>query len=320
MKDEEFVIEQELRDLYYNPETGFQSAERLYQKAKEEGLKVSRKKVGEWLKTQDTFTMFKPIVRKHKFRKTFVRDLGDQLQMDLVDMKKYKNKNKGYYWILTAVEILSRFAFAIPVYRKDTKNMTKAVEELMEKFKERLKKLPKFTQFDDGKEFHSVGVKTILKNHDVEYFSTYSERKAAIVERFNKTLKTSMWKYFNANDTNKWIDVLDDLVNNYNSTKHSVIGMKPADINETNKNQVWVRLFGQPVGEIPSPKFKIGDHVRISKYKNVFAKGYEANFTEEIFQVEKVFAGDPNMYELKDLEEEEILGKFYEEELSEKNI
>ena len=301
MKDEEFVVEQELRDLYYNPKTGYQSAERLYQKAKE-GLKVSRKKVGEWLKTQDTFTMFKPIVRKHKFRKTFVKDLGDQLQMDLVDMKKYKNKNKGYYWILTAVEILSRFAFAIPVYRKDTKNMTKAVEELLEKFRQRFGKLPKFAQFDDGKEFHNVGVKTILKNSGVEYFSTYSERKAAIVERSNKTLKTSMWKYFNAKDTNKWIDVLDDFVNNYNTTKHSVIGMKPADVNEANKNQVWIRLFGQPVGKIPSPKFKIGDHVRISKYKNVFAKGYEANFTEEIFQVEKVFAGDPNMYELKDLE------------------
>ena len=139
MKDKEFVIEQELRDIYFNPETG-------YQKAKEEGLKVSRKKVGEWLKTQDTFTMFKPIVRKHKFRKTFVKDLGDQLQMDLVDMKKYKNKNKGYYWILTAVEILSRFAFAIPVYRKDTKNMTKAVEELLKKFKTRFGKFPRILQ------------------------------------------------------------------------------------------------------------------------------------------------------------------------------
>ena len=272
LKEKDFVIEQELRDLYYNLETGFQSAEKLYQKAKEEGINVSRKFVREWLTTQDTFTMFKPIVRKHKFRKTFVRNLGDQLQMDLVDMKKYKNKNKGYYWILTAVEILSRFAFAIPVYRKDTKNMTKAVEELMEEFKTRFGKYPKFTQFDDGKEFHNVGVKTILKNNGVEYFTTYSERKAAIEERFNKTLKTSMWKYFNAKDTNKWIDILDDLVYNYNHTMHRTIGLKPSDVNETNKDQVWMRLFGTPVGDIPSSKFKIGDLVRISRYKNIFAK------------------------------------------------
>ena len=109
MKTEEFVIEQELRDIYYNPNTGYQSAERLYQKAKENGLNVSRKIVKDWLKTQDTFTRYKPIIRRNKFQRTFVKDLGDQIQMDLVDMRKYKNQNKGYYWILTAVEILRRY-------------------------------------------------------------------------------------------------------------------------------------------------------------------------------------------------------------------
>ena len=108
MKDEEFVVEQELRGIYYNPETGFQSAERLYQKAKEEKINVSRKFVKEWLKTQDTFTMFKPIVRKHKFQKTFVKDLGDQLQMDLVDMKKYEGKQRlllDFNWYRNFIKI-----------------------------------------------------------------------------------------------------------------------------------------------------------------------------------------------------------------------
>ena len=127
VKDKEFVIEQELRDSYYNPETGYQSAERLYQKAKQQGLNVSRKIVKDWLKTQDTFARYKPIDRRHKFQRTFVKDLADQIQMDLVDMKKHSRQNKGYVWILTAVDILSRFAFTIPVYRKDTKNMTKSV-------------------------------------------------------------------------------------------------------------------------------------------------------------------------------------------------
>ena len=151
MKDEEFVIEQELRDLYYNPETGFQSAERLYQKAKEEGLKISRKNVREWLKTQNTFSMFKPAIKRHKFRKTFVKDLGQQLQMDLVDMKKYSRQNKGYYWILTGIEILSRFGFAIPVYRKDKENMKKSVVKMLTQFKIRFSKYPEFIQFDEGK-------------------------------------------------------------------------------------------------------------------------------------------------------------------------
>ena len=130
MRDAEIVTEQELRNIYYDPAEGYRSAEKLYQKAKEKGLSVSRRMVREWLKTQDTYTRYKPIVRKHKFQKTFVKDLAEQIQLDLVDMGKYKNKNKGYYWILTAVEILSRYAFTIPVYRKDSKNMTKAVELL----------------------------------------------------------------------------------------------------------------------------------------------------------------------------------------------
>ena len=128
MRDAEIVTEQELRDVYYDPAEGYLSAEKLYQKAKEKGLSVSRRVVREWLKTQDTYTRYKPIVRKHKFQKTFVEDLAKQIQLDRVDMGKYKNKNKGYYWILTAVEILSRYAFTIHVYRKDSKNMTKAVD------------------------------------------------------------------------------------------------------------------------------------------------------------------------------------------------
>ena len=162
-----------------------------------------------------------------------------------------------------------------------------------------------------------MGVKSLLKEvYNIKYFSTYSTRKAAVVERFNKTLKTMMWKYFYKNNTNKWLDVLNDFVKNYNTTKHRTIGMKPIEVNEENKNQVWIKLFGQPIGENISPKFKIGDEVRISRYKNIFKKGYEASFTQEIFKINEIFFGDPIMYKLKDLEGEEILGKFYQEELS----
>ena len=133
-------------------------------------------------------------VKKHKFQKTFVKDLADQIQLDLVDMGKYACKNKGYRWILTAVETLSRYAFTIPVYRKDTKNMTKAVEQLLDDFKTRFGKYPNVAQFDEGKEFYNVGVRDLLKSHNVNYFSTKSGKKAAIVERFNRNLKTMMWK------------------------------------------------------------------------------------------------------------------------------
>ena len=165
MKDSEILAEQGLRDIYYDPSGGYQSEERLYQKAKEKGLSVSTKMVREWLRTQDTYTRYNPIVKKHKYLKTFVKNLADQAQLDLVDMGKYGNKNKGYRCILTAVEILSRCAFTIPIYRKDTKNMTKAVDLLLENFKRRFEKYPNVVQFDEGKEFYNVGVMNLLKSH-----------------------------------------------------------------------------------------------------------------------------------------------------------
>ena len=92
--------------------------------------------------------------------------------------------------------------------------------------------------------------------------------------------------------------------------------MRPKDVNKTNENMVWITLYGSPMGELPLPKFRIGDTVKVSKYKSIFARGYEANFTEETFKISKVLRGEPNMNEIEDREGEPIIGKFYEEELS----
>ena len=125
-----------------------------------------------------------------------------------------------------------------------------------------------------------------------------------------------MWKYLYSKGTYAWVDVLDELVENYNTTGHGSTLMKPSDVNSSNKDVVWVTLYGSALGELPLPKFRVGDTVRVSRYKSVFGKGYEANFTEEIFKVTRVLRGDPNVYELEDHEGEPIIGKFYEEELS----
>ena len=311
--------EQELRNLFYDPMTGFQSRERLYQKAKDRGLKVSRREVKEWLETQETYTRHKPVVKRHKFQKTYVNDLADQIQLDLVDMSKFSHKNQGYRWILTGIEILSRYGFAVPVQRKDTSDMTEAVLNLLEDFKIGFGKYPNVVQFDDGKEFYSVGVRRLLEGKKIKYFSTKSDKKAAVVERFNRTLKTMMWKYFFKNQKYTWLNVLDKLVENYNNTKHRSIGMKPIEVNEDNEFEVWKKLFGG-AKEFKAPEFKIGDSVRIHKYKSIFAKGYEPNFTSEVFKIIGVLKGDPNMYVLEDPEDKEpIIGKFYEQELSKIN-
>ena len=196
--------------------------------------------------------------------------------------------------------------------------MTEAVSNLLEEFKVGFGKYPNVVQFDDGKEFYNVGVKRLLEGKGVRYFSTKSDKKAAVVERFNRTLKTMMWKYFYKNKTYNWLDVLDKLTDNYNNTKHRSIGMKPIEVNEENEFEVWKKLFGGK-RDLRTPEYKVGDSVRIHKYKSIFSKGYEPNFTSEVFKVKSVLRGDPNTYVLEDLEEEPIIGKFYEQELSKIN-
>ena len=109
-----------------------------------------------------------------------------------------------------------------------------------------------------------------------------------------------MWKYFYSKGTYKWVDVLNDLVANYNNIKHRAILMKPEDVSRKNEGEVWTTLYGHVYGELKLPKFKVGDTVRVSKYKSIFAKGDEANFTEELFKVRKVIRGDVNVYEIED--------------------
>ena len=126
-----------------------------------------------------------------------------------------------------------------PFTKKGTSNMTNAVEGLPEDIKDRFGHYPlPLAQFNDGKEFYNVGVKALLGGHGIKYFSIKSDKKAAVVERFNRTLKTAMWKYFCSKRTYKWVDVIADLVYNYNNTKHSTTLKKSKDVSKENEGAV----------------------------------------------------------------------------------
>ena len=137
-------------------------------------------------------------------------------------------------------------------------------------------------------------------------YSTNNEGKSVITERFIKTLKNKIYKYMTAISKNVYIDKLDDIVNEYNNTYHRTIKMKPVDV----KDNTYID-FKKEVND-KDPKFKIGDHVRISKHKNIFAKGCTPNWSEEVFVIEKVKNTVPWTYVINDLNGEEIIGKFYE--------
>ena len=137
-----------------------------------------------------------------------------------------------------------------------------------------------------------------------------------MIERFNRTIKEKMFKYFSANNTRKFVDVLDLLVNQYNNTIHSSIKMtsKKASRNE-NENEVCRNLYPEFCGKTLTPKFTIGDHVRIRKKKKTFDKGYTQRWTEEVFKISKIQLTIPVSYKITDYTGEEIQESFYEQEL-----
>ena len=140
-------------------------------------------------------------------------------------------------------------------------------------------------------------------------YSTFNEGKSVVAEGFIRTLKNKLYKHMTATGKNVYYDVLDDVVNEYNNTKHNTIKMKPEDVKDGNK-----RIYIDENNKKDS-RFKIDDRVRISKFKNIFANGYTPNWSREIFIANKINDTVPYTCNLKDLNEEEIIGSFYDREL-----
>ena len=140
-------------------------------------------------------------------------------------------------------------------------------------------------------------------------YSTNNEGKSVVAERFIRTLKSKIYKYMTSISKNVYIDKLDDIVNEYNNTYHTAIKMKPIDV----KDNTYINTDKKTNDK--DLKFKVGDHVRISKYKNIFAKGYTPNWSEEVFVIKKTKNTVPWTYVINDLKGEEIMEIFYEKEL-----
>ena len=153
----------------------------------------------------------------------------------------------------------------------------------------------------------------MVKRQYISIYSTYKEEKSVPAERFIRTLKNKIYKHMTAISKNVYFDVLDEIVDEYNNTYHKIIKMKPLDV----KSDSFAE-YNEEANE-KDPKFKVGDHVRISKFKNVFAKAYTPNWSEKIFIVKKLKNIVPWTYIISDLNGEEIAGSFYEKELQNTN-
>ena len=206
-------------------------------------------------------------------------------------------------------DLFSKYAWVIPLKNEKGESIVEGFENILDNSNRKPNKI----WVDHGSEFYNNKCKKFLKDNDIEIYSTFNEGRSVVAERFIKTLKYKIYKHMTTIVENVYSNDLDDNVKRYNNTIHSSMKMKPKDVTddsfveyseETNKK---------------SPKFKVGDNVRISKYKNIFAKGYRPNWSEEVFVVNKVQNTVPWTYLINDLKFEEINGSFYEKELQNTN-
>ena len=301
-------MDKKLQKLYFNPSspasyTGLSTFKK--------NIPVDlRKSADKWLTKLDVYNLHKPVIRKFQRANIIVSGIGQQYQIDLIDTGAYAAWNDNYKYILTAIDVFSKFAYVEPIKRKTGVLVTEAFEKILR----RIKSTPLFIQSDQGKEFLNKNFQGLLRQRKIEFFTSLNDDiKCAIIERFQRTLMNKIFRYFTAKSSKRYIDILQKLVNSYNHTIHRSIGLAPADVNSSNQEQIWLKLYKSR--RYKKPNFKVGDFVRISKTRHPFAKGYIGRWSKEIFTVTGINPTIPATYDLRDLAGENISGVFYSKEL-----
>ena len=238
-----------------------------------------KKSKGSGLKNQQLADkLHKPIIRKCKKRKVYSSFKDNIWGFDLADMQLVSKCNKGIRYLLCVFDLFSKYAWVAPL--KDRKGVS--IANAFQKILNNSKRKPNKIWVDQGSEFYNKVFKKWLKDNEISMYSTYDAGKSVVAERFIGTLKNKVYKHMTAISKNVYFNVLDDIVNKYNNSYHKTIKMKPIDVGDDSFAQ-----YNEKSNE-KDPKFKVGDQVRISKFKNVFAKVYTPNWSEEIFIVKKI--------------------------------
>lgn len=284
----------------------------------------NNKRVRKTLKTIPSNTLHKQIKYKFDRSKTIVSGIDDQWQIDLIDLTNLSGSNSNYKFIFTCIDVFSKKAWAIPIINKSAQSCKNAFEIILKD-----KRKPKYVYADSGNEFKGEFLK-YLKSIKIDIYLTKSKQKASVIERFNRTLKEKMFRYFEYQKTTsksnlhnkRYIDVLPKLLQSYNNSFHRSIKSTPNNVNDVNESQIYYNLYGfyknNGDDRLVKLKFKQGDYVRVVKTKSIFEKGYTAKWIDKIFIISKIILKHPILYELNQIDNNKITpvdGQFYTEEL-----
>ena len=252
--------------------------------------------------------LHKPIRRKFPKRRVFASGVDAIWAADLVDMQSYEEENQGFRYILMVIDIFSKFGWAVPIKSKSGPAIVSAFRHLWQTEK------PQRLWTDKGSEFKNKDFTELRREYNVQLYFTDNEEKSCVVERWNRTIKRNMWKYFTANNTWTYVDILPELIDKYNHTYHRSIKCTPSVARLPSSYQHVFDALYPPLPH-PRPTFVVGDRVRMVRLKDKFEKGFTPNWTQEPFIVKSVKPTTPVTYTLVDLRGEDVQGTFYRQEL-----
>ena len=274
----------------------------------------------QYLRGEPSFTLHRPRRLRFPRSKTVVGpQLDSTWQADLVEMQNRKliAANKRTCYLLTIIDVLSKYAWVVGLKSKRGTAVRDGFQHVLDGSPDRR---PKRLQTDQGKEFYNKHMTRLLEDYDVRHYSTRGEPKAAVVERFNRTLKEMVYKYMTSRNSPKYLEALPDLVHRYNTRLHSSIKMAPADVTRENADVIWRCLY-KPTPPLHPYKFERGDHVRTSKRLKRGAFGpqsYRGTFSRDVYVVvdrrRSMFDG-VNYYTLQTWQGQAVPGRFYEPQL-----
>lgn len=299
-----------IRQVYESGAAAFSNAARVHREARQTDQRLTRREVDEQLQTFPSYTRHCRVKRRFPTGRVISGGYMETVQADLWDLSRYSRWNKGFKYVLVAIDVFSKLSFAQPLKRKNDTPM--AFEKMLQDFPQR----PLYLHVDRGTEFYNSEMRQVLKQHIINMYSTNSVYKANMAERLIRTLRKRLARYFEHYGTWRWIDHLQKLLSNYNDTVHSTTGLKPTDVGLHNQKELWRKLYMTRVPESGPVKFVPGDFVRISKSRSVFDKEAYDMYSEEVYTVSRVCPGPPVYYRVADLAGEEIEGRFYLHELS----
>ena len=306
-----------LQDIYFKIKVpgSFSGPTKLKVILNENGYDVSIDEIKAWVQDQDAYSLFKPTKYRFKRNRIVTTGIDHMWDADLADVSNIKEHNNDNTYLLVVIDVFSRHLWIQPVKSKNQHDMVEAFKTIFENTNRR----PSRLRTDNGKEFINRKLQQYLKSIKIKCFTTKNETKANYAERVIRTVKSLLYRYFLHRQTYHYVDVMQDIVGNYNNRPHKSLDYKsPSDINEKNEAIVWKKMYVDTAKKVKKIKFKfkIGDQVRISHLKYQFQRDYHQKWTEEYFMIfERMRKNGKNMYKLKDLLYESISGHFYENEL-----